>query len=284
MKKLVVSMVSIGLLAACGGGGGSSLVRLPPSITVNVYEGETPQVRVKGYATREPRVYPSVEVTVDGTYFDASGSEPYVDSEDMSMTVTLELLPLDASTTPYSTQIQAVICEEEDCETHVIPVTINVAADPQNPTTPPNGDFSAGTTGWTPFTMNGAIASLAVTDGALRVAVTQGGSNMYSVQVSAAAGINLENGKTYLFSFDAHASSTKTIRASVDEGRDRDGDGTGTIYTQSLHELTLTTSAQTFTSSFTMTETNRAAGVSFFVGGAGDVYIDNISVTEVLPD
>ncbi len=288
MTKLTASIVSSCLLAACGGGGGdSSGYRLPASITVNAYEGETIGVHFKGYAAKEPQGYLGVQVTVDGTYFDPDVPEPYVNEEELSMSVSLTLRPTLAANT-YSTQIGVLICEDEDCESRSIPVTIHVAPDPHNPSTPDNGDFSSGATGWSIATFGGGAATLSATAGELRVDLTSGGSNPYGPATYAvrlvSPPINLEEGTTYRLSFRARAASTpRAISVSVSQGADRDGDG-GTYLYRYMENVSLTGEGATYTSpSFTMWETNRAANINFYVGGStADVFLDDV-VVEVVP-
>ncbi len=287
MKRHVIPVISVCLLAACGGGSGdSSKYRLPGSITVNAYEGETLRVRVQGSVAKKPRGTLSVQVTVDGTFFDPDVPEPYVDYEAMSMSVSLELRPTLTADT-YSTQIAVLICEDDDCQSHEIPVTIHVAPDPQNPPTPANGDFSSGTTGWSTATFGGGAATLSAAAGELRVDMTSGGSNPSgwaagAVQVVSPP-INLVEGTRYRLSFRARAASTpRLIGASVSQGGDRDGDGSWPLYTY-METVNLTGTNATYTSApFTMWETNRAANVTFYVGGStADVYLDDVVVEEV---
>jgi hypothetical protein len=190
-----------------------------------------------------------------------------------------------------SIEVRACLDDPEICSspydkgTWQIPVRVQVQADPGNPISPANGVFTTNTVGWEEYEdqPSGAAMSLSATGGEMRVNITNGGTQFYHLQVSY-RGINLEEGRTYSLSFDARADSARTIWASVhDGGRDLNGDGNiYWTYIPGVPNLSLTTSMQTFTYEFTMPETNRMATVDFFVGGSDvDVYLDNVTVTEV---
>lgn len=288
MRNLLASVLSVGLLSACGGAGGSSWLSFDRNpIMVTMYEGETPRVSLTGTANDEPSTSINIGVLIDGRLF-SPGTDDIQYVDEWTQRFSARLLPLSVGTHEGFIEVRA--CEDEASTCAVpyggspwrIPVNVEVRANPGNPTSPANGDFSSGTTGWTSYIMNGMAGSVSAEDGALHVAVFRGGSDIFGVQAYMEGGLNLETGKTYRFAFDARADEAKTIGAWVEEGGDRDGDRRGAIYNQTLNEMRLTTSMQTYSTTFTMTETNRAAKVHFFVGGSdADIFIDNVTVTEL---
>jgi hypothetical protein len=287
MKKLAISMLSACLLTACGGGGSDWLSFDRNPVRVKIYVGESPVVRLTATASSAPSVPINVGVFVDGTVFDAS-SVGY-EQDNYSVTFHGKLLPT-LSVGTHTGFIEARVCEDDatvcavpyDKSPWKIPVIIDVAADPGNPTSPANGDFSDGMTDWHTYAFGGGVATFSVSGGALHVNVASGGPSAYSVQANYGGGIDLEVGRTYRLSFDARADSARTIDAYVHEGDDRDGDGTGAIYSQWPFTFTLGTTMQTFSTDFTMFDTNRAAGIWFGFGASdADVVLDNVTVTDV---
>ena len=139
-----------------------------------------------------------------------------------------------------------------------------------------NGDFQTGTAApWTGSALN---------------VVDLGGSNFVNQANVAAPGnpwdanlsqvINLTSGKIYLLKFDAFtaiATGTRTLIAGLGQ--------TDAPYASSTSIFTLTTTPQTFSSQITITYGDAVTDrVIFDMGAAaGFVFIDNVSVVEVLP-
>jgi len=138
-----------------------------------------------------------------------------------------------------------------------------------------NGDFQTGAAPWTGSALN---------------VVDLGGSNFVNQANVAAAGnpwdanlsqvINLTSGKIYLFKFDAFtatATGTRTLIAGLGQ--------TGAPYLNSTSTFTLTSTPQTFSSQITINYGEAVTDrVIFDMGAAaGFVFIDNVSVVEVLP-
>lgn len=290
MRKLVVSMISAGMLAACGGGGGDWLSFDRSPIVVRIYEGETPMVSLKGTAHGEPDTYVNIGVFVDGALF-ASATDPnYVDTWTRRFNARLRPLPLGT----HEGWIEVRVCEDNPSTCAVpynnspwrIEVRVEVEPDPGHPTSPANGAFTDSGAGWTVALWSGAAANIAAANGELNVSIANGGtSNEYAIHLTETTGISLEAGRKYRFTFDARAAASRTIGAYVGEGEDRDGDRSTSIYIQPPPTVRLTTTMQTFSYEFTMYETNRAAEVNFLLGGSDhDVFIDNVAVTDVTPN
>lgn len=293
LKKLVLSVLPAALLAACGGGGGGggggdsswlSFDRNPVQVTMS--EGETPKVNLRGTASSEPDVSIQVGVFADANLFDPNTLGYFEDG--YSATFHGRLRPGLAVGT-HTGYIEVRVCEDNPNQCSVpyggspwrVTVNVQVLPDPGNPTSPANGDFSAGMNNWATSAWGGGIGSSAVTGGELHTTISSGGPDTWNVQVNYTGGINLEAGRTYRLSFDARADAPRGIEAYVAEGSDRDGDGYGSIYTQSM-DYSLGTTMQTFHRDFAMTETDRAADLRFMLGGSTTgVYLDNVTVTDI---
>lgn len=138
------------------------------------------------------------------------------------------------------------------------------------------GDFAASSADWS-LAVNCGAATGSVQGGAWVANVTDAGSAGYCLQFRQ-GGLNLESGKTYVFSFDAKASSARTLIGYVGQA--------GDPYTNYLLGTTgdwtvsLTNSVQTFSKTFTMTANDPAGRIDINLGGAGTgtVTIDNVSL------
>ncbi|MCK5573941.1 MAG: aryl-sulfate sulfotransferase [Bacteroidetes bacterium] len=142
-----------------------------------------------------------------------------------------------------------------------------------------NGDFALGTQPWSLVQSEGAVAYGYVTSaGEYRVEIGIGGPQTWSVQLKQ-DGVELINGKTYRFEFDVRASSNRTIATRVEQSTppSTSYSNTGTI------QLRKTTQHLSYT--FTMSSpTDRNARVVFNCGKYGEeVFLDNVSVREILP-
>ena len=158
--------------------------------------------------------------------------------------------------------------------TLLLTLLISVLGFSQNLVT--NGNFQTGVaTPWTGVAAN---------------AVDLGGANWVNQANVLAAGnpwdvnlsqeILLTSGKTYRFTFDAFTdatTATRTIIAGLGQ--------TGAPYASSTSSVTLTSTLQTFTYDITITYGDAVTDrVIFDMGAAtGYVFIDNVSVVEVLP-
>ncbi|QNA90114.1 family 16 glycosylhydrolase [Massilia sp. Dwa41.01b] len=131
---------------------------------------------------------------------------------------------------------------------------------------------------WNLFKLNGdAVASN--DGGAIRIGITDPGSEAWNVQLQH-NNIALTEGRKYRLSFDARASSNRSMSYTVGAGQDRGFES----YSGGDHIAELTTGVQRFTRSFDMqTGTNNAARVVFNLATAGinTVWIDNVVVEDI---
>ncbi len=146
-----------------------------------------------------------------------------------------------------------------------------------------NGDFAAGLTGWNTWLMNGGAATYAVKGGRAVVTIHASATDYSGIQLSTGVPFALEQGKTYRLSFRARADYPTTLRTSVwENGTDLDGDG----FAWSTHRFdtfAITDTMTRYTAEFTMTSSDPAAGLCFFLGDqSGRVFLDDVSVVEVL--
>ena len=133
-----------------------------------------------------------------------------------------------------------------------------------------NGDFSNGTTGWTPsaWSQDGAAAGTpSVKDGVFTFAVTNGGTETWNVQIFQTA-VPFVKGTTYTLSFDASASKARSIKAYANQG----------AFDKSV---ALETTSKTFSYTF-VSDSTESGKLSFDIGGAAaagtTVQLDNVSI------
>ncbi|NQT23853.1 carbohydrate binding domain-containing protein, partial [candidate division KSB1 bacterium] len=107
------------------------------------------------------------------------------------------------------------------------------------------------------------------------ISINNGGTNSWDVHLGQ-DNLVIENGMQYEVSFDAYASSPRTIYALVGMNSDP-----WTVY-HDAQNFSLTTEKQRFTYSFTMTNlTDHLARFGFDAGGTTvDVYLDNVRLVE----
>ncbi|NLP04142.1 MAG: T9SS type A sorting domain-containing protein [Fibrobacter sp.] len=136
-----------------------------------------------------------------------------------------------------------------------------------------NGDFSSGTANWTLNTWSGS-ATGGVTGGEYRISISSTATNNHDIQI-VQPGIYLEKGKSYKVTFDAYASSERSIEVNVEMAN-----SPWTSYLPELKQFNLTTEKQTFSFTFTMENTTDVNGrLGFNMGNSTPtVYIDNVSV------
>jgi beta-glucanase (GH16 family) len=138
-----------------------------------------------------------------------------------------------------------------------------------------NADFSDGIDPWIITTLWPAQAIGNIENGEYAVAIDSGGINIWDIHLGQ-TGFSIENGKEYVVSFDAYASDPRQISAIVGKNYDP-----WTVYSGD-HFFSLTTTKQTYTYSFIMTEpSDQQARFGFDVGAlSADVFFDNVSLTE----
>ncbi|MBN2735859.1 MAG: leucine-rich repeat domain-containing protein [Spirochaetales bacterium] len=135
-----------------------------------------------------------------------------------------------------------------------------------------NGAFVDGVSAWVGGYYETATGSLSVTNGVLRVGITNGGTASWNVQVNQGS-INIERGKNYVFSFDARSDAPRTIEANV-----------GMIsepYTSYFASgpLSLTTTMTKYSFNFAALSSDNSARVEFNCGiDSADLYFDNVSL------
>ncbi len=138
-----------------------------------------------------------------------------------------------------------------------------------------NGDFASGLSQWSLHTTDGAIAQANAVNGQCNIAISNGGTNIWSTQLSQ-GNIPLINGKTYKLSFDAYSEQIRTIKAGLGKNSDP-------FNTYLYNTVNLTISKKNFTYQFDMNNTtDQVAKVLFDVGAnVNDVYISNVSLCDV---
>jgi beta-glucanase (GH16 family) len=136
-----------------------------------------------------------------------------------------------------------------------------------------NGEFSEGNTGWTFSTLWPAQATATVRSGEYAVSISQGGVNVWDINVGQ-AGLLIEQGRRYTVSFEAYAAAPRQISALI--GRNS---SPWTVYSGS-QIFTLTTTKRTYTYSFLMNHaTDNQARLGFDIGGSLiNVVFDNITL------
>ncbi|MBN2736615.1 MAG: carbohydrate binding domain-containing protein [Spirochaetales bacterium] len=141
-----------------------------------------------------------------------------------------------------------------------------------------NSEFNNNLDNWNLNVYNGASANLHNVNGEMHTLITQGGSQDWNIQITQ-AGLTLENGKSYIVSFEAAAAIDRSINVNIGMA-----DNPYTSYggaTVNLSEYTTYLSPYSFT--FTMTQASDTnARIEFNLGiETADVYIDNVYLREI---
>ncbi|MHC4693953.1 MAG: aryl-sulfate sulfotransferase, partial [Planctomycetota bacterium] len=141
-----------------------------------------------------------------------------------------------------------------------------------------NGDFCQGQDSWTWEVSGSADASWQIESGVSHFNITNGGIQISDVQLRQ-AGIRLVRGKQYVFEFDAWSDLPRFIEAKV--GQD---ESPWTNYSK-IGYSSVTPNPTHFSYPFTMEDSSDYnARVVFNAGTSNvDVYIDNVSLINVLP-
>jgi hypothetical protein len=139
-----------------------------------------------------------------------------------------------------------------------------------------NGDYTSALSYWTLQKAMGATAQVAVVNGQSVVTISNAGSDMWNIQF-VQGGIPLTQGKKYRFSFDAKATSLRSIEAKLET------DGTPWTNYGNIPSTNITTDMATYSYTFTMSNvTNPAARVVFNLGNnSAAVMIDNVKLVEI---
>ncbi len=139
-----------------------------------------------------------------------------------------------------------------------------------------NGDFSNGLSGWnfkvfSPGQANGSVNS----SEEFVASISNGGTEVWHVQL-VQPNVLIENGKHYTVTFEAYAASPRQIRSLVTQH------GNSWKYYSNYETISLTTSKQQYSYSFTMNEpTDSRARFDFNLGlSDADVYLDHIVLKE----
>ena len=147
-----------------------------------------------------------------------------------------------------------------------------------------NGDFSNGANQWY-LGQWGGSSSGSVSAGRYRIAVTAAGGEWWNVQLLQ-GGLPLEQGKRYVFAFDAYKGPENGGAQSMVVNVGEDGGDYTSYFDGYGPEVPLTTATTHHSFAFEMTEPDDpAARVEFNCGrNTGTVYIDNVSLAEETED
>jgi hypothetical protein len=141
-----------------------------------------------------------------------------------------------------------------------------------------NGDFSSGRLDWSLKKQSDASASSSIDDmGQYHIRINSGGTNLWDVQLLQ-ENMELINGRTYLFEFDAYAETGRFIEAKIEKNSEP-------YYNYGQIDYSyLTSQKQHFEYEFSMEYANDLdARVVFNCGQSDvDVYLDNVSFKEVI--
>ncbi len=140
-----------------------------------------------------------------------------------------------------------------------------------------NGNFGREKEDWIWQVRGGADAEWRVSNGVTHFDINDGGSEFYEVQLRQ-NGIPLENGKDYIFEFDAWADAPRQIEAKVSQDQ-----GPWTNYSK-IGLSYITTRKKRYSFSFTMEDPSDFDSRVVFNAGttADDLYLDNIEVKQVV--
>ena len=115
------------------------------------------------------------------------------------------------------------------------------------------------------------------TNKALKISVTDGGSDFWHVQLRQIMPTGLISGKSYIFSFKAKASEAKTLSVAINLG---DDNSYAALPTE--NDFAVTSEWQSFTGTFTATLTDATTELQANLGKNGQyqVWFDDFSLTE----
>ena len=135
-----------------------------------------------------------------------------------------------------------------------------------------NGDFEQGFDHWY-YESDDPDDTWEIVDGELHFRIQNGGPDAWPIRLYNEI-TGLENGATYLFEYEAYASSERVFQAEIISGNPK-----RTNYSQIGYTF-LTTVKQKFSHTFTMTDPYESnARIIFYAGGSThDVAIDNVSL------
>lgn len=141
-----------------------------------------------------------------------------------------------------------------------------------------NADFFDSDSGWNFIVLGAAQASDTVINGEYAVSISNGGNDAWDIHFGQ-PGINVENGKEYVVTFDAYAASQRTISALLGKNAEP-----WTVYSGN-QIFSLTTEKQTYSYSFIMHDpTDAQSRFGFDIGySAIDVFFDNVMVSSGTP-
>ncbi len=138
-----------------------------------------------------------------------------------------------------------------------------------------NPDFFDGGYEWNLITNSAAEATGGVEDGIYSLSIVNGGADAWDIHFGQ-TGLWIENGKTYIISFDAYADNPGQISAFVGKDAEPWNTYSGT------QPISLTTTMKTYTYSFTMNEqTDPQSRFGFDLGGnVNNIFFDNLALYE----
>lgn len=134
-----------------------------------------------------------------------------------------------------------------------------------------NPDFCDGDSIWILTTLSGATAAGSVKDGEFEVSIGNAGVNAWDVHLGQ-AGLHLEQGFKYTFSFDAYANTPRQITPLAGKNSEP-----WTVYSDGK-PVSLTANRQTYSVTFPMNQaTDPVARLGFDIGGNnGTLFFDNV--------
>lgn len=144
---------------------------------------------------------------------------------------------------------------------------------PEGPNVVTNSDFAgADIAPWELMTSGTGAGSTTIETGELRLAITDGGSNAFDVQLIQ-SGLQLDQGVLYVVRFQARSPAPRSIEVNINLGV-----APFTLYFQETVDLT--TTMDTYTFEFVMAEPSDAdARIDFNVGTSTvNVFFDNVEV------
>lgn len=140
-----------------------------------------------------------------------------------------------------------------------------------------NGNFSSGLSPWYSYVDPTASATVSVSNGVLKAAISNGGLETWMVSLYQ-GNLRIETGEEYVVTFDAKADGPRTIHAFVGQSAEPYD-----IYSAD-NVINLTTTMTTYTYTFTMAAVTDSTAVIEFDFGTDttDVYIDNVSLAKAV--
>ncbi|MBN2736303.1 MAG: carbohydrate binding domain-containing protein [Spirochaetales bacterium] len=144
-----------------------------------------------------------------------------------------------------------------------------------------NGNFSSGAQNWSLGQYGGSSSSSSIEEGEYKILINSSGTEIWNVQMTQNA-LNLEQGKTYVFSFDAYKGPGSSASLALNVNVSMAYSPWSSYFGAQDNHITLQSAKTHYSFTFTMNGADEENGrVEFNCGlSLGTVFIDNVSLIQ----